>query len=140
MKRKTSAAAALIAVMSCPLAAHAQSVTIIGEGTSGAARNTTGASAYKNTIRQEDPGATTVNAGAIPSSAGRSDGTSVGANTGSTGGGGSTGAGGTAGSTGSNAGAAAPAAGAGGGGAGGGGGGAGGGGGGTGGGGGGGGR
>ena len=97
MKRKTSAAAALVAVIACPLVAHAQSVSIIGEGNpgaSGATRNTTGASAYKSTTRQEDPGATTVNAGAVPSSAGRTSGTEIGTNTGTTGGGGTSGAGG----------------------------------------------
>ena len=101
--RKSTATGVLLAAIACPLVAHAQSVTILGAdnpGASGATRNTTGASAYKNTIRQEDPGATTVGAGALPSNAGRSDGAGIGANTGTTGGGGGatgTTAGGTAG-------------------------------------------
>ena len=94
MKRKLSAAV-LAAAIACPLGAHAQSVTIIGEGNpgaSGATRNTTGASAYKNTTREDagaagastSGGATVVSP--IPSSAGRSDGSGMSANTGTRGG------------------------------------------------------
>jgi hypothetical protein len=86
MTSKTRAALAAAAIV-CPLIAHAQSVSIIGEG-SGAARNTTGASASKNTTGEESPAATTVITPARPTDAGRSSGTEIGQNTGTTGGGG----------------------------------------------------